>query len=274
MKKIIKLCQQIIRKNEIKLDPERTRLFGKLIPLIKKGNASMPEDVFLDKNDVTKLRQVFLVEQMCIEKYWSQKIISSKNPLFEIALFPFYQGYVSTAQYLYNTMAIISHKPIKKVLYIGAGALPLNSILIAQNYNLKIDNIERENESFRLSKVLLHKLKLNNQVKVIHKDILDYKKLKDYDVIICAVLVGNNTKQKQKIIDHIGKYMKFGNLLLLKNIDGLRTLLYPPIDTSRLPKSLNIEAIHKKQSELTNMLIVARKVLKNDKDFDENDQRI
>ena len=259
MKKIIKLCQQIIQKNEIKLDPERTRLFGELISLIKKRSASMSGDVLLNKNDLKRLQQVFSIEQMCIEKHWSQKIISSKDPLFEITQFPFYQGYISTAQYLYNSMVVIFHKPIKKILYIGAGALPLNPILIAQNYNLKIDSIEKEHESFELSKLLLHKLKLNNQIKIIHKDILDFKKLKDYDVIICAVLVGNNTKQKQKIIDHISKYMKSGNLLVLKNIDCLRTLLYPPINIAKFPKNLNIKTIDKKQSELTNILIVARK---------------
>lgn len=260
MKKIVKLSQQIIRRHKIKLDPERTRLFGELIPLIKKGNTSMTNGVLLKKIDIIKLRQVFSIEQMSIEKYWSQKMISSKNPLSEIILFPFYHGYVSTARYLYNTIVAISHKPIKKILYIGAGALPLNSILIAQNHNLKIDNIERERESFKLSRLLLHRLKLDNQIKVVHKDILDFKKMKDYDVIICAILVGDNTKQKKRVINHIGKYMKFGNLLLLKNIDGLRTLLYPPTDTTRFLKNLNIEAIHKKQSELTNILIVAKKV--------------
>jgi len=262
MKKIIKLCQQIIQKNEIKLDPERTKLFGELISLIKEKDASMFSGVLLDENDVAKLHRVFSIEQMCIEKHWAQKIISSKDSLSEITLFPFYQGYVSTAQYLYNSIAVISRKPIKKILYIGAGALPLNSILIVQNYNLKIDNIEREYESFKLSKSLLHQLKLDNQIKVIYKDILDFKKLKDYDAIICAILVGEDTKQKQKIINHIGKYMKFGNLLLLKNIDGLRTLLYPSIDTTMFPENLNIEDIQKKQSELTNILIVVRKVLK------------
>lgn len=260
MKKIVKLSQQIIRRHKIKLDPERTRLFGKLIPLIKKGDASMANDVLLKKIDIIKLRQVFSIEQMSIEKYWSQKIISSKNPLAEIILFPFYHGYVSTARYLYNTIVAISHKPIKKILYIGAGALPLNSILIAQNHNLKIDNIERERESFKLSRLLLHRLELDNQIKVIHKNILDFRKMKDYDVIICAILVGDNTKQKQRVIAHIGKYMKLGNMLLLKNVDGLRTLLYSPIDTTRLPENLNVEVIHKKQSELTNILLILKKL--------------
>lgn len=262
MKKIVKLCQQIIRRNRTKFDPERTRLFGKLIPLIKKSDASMANGVLSKKIDVIKLRQVFSIEQTSIEKHWSQKIISSKNPLAEIVLFPFYQGYVSTANYLYNFIIAISHKPVKKILYIGAGALPLNSILMAQNYNLKIDNIEREYKSFKLSELLLHRLKLDKQIKVIHKDILGFKKLKNYDIIICAILVGNNTNQKQRVINYIGKYMKFGNLLLLKNVDGLRTLLYPPIDTTRFPKNLNVEAIHKKQSELTNILIVAKKSIK------------
>ena len=262
MKKIIKLCQQITRINKTKFNSERTRFFGELIHLIKKGGTGIDNVVLSKKIDIKKLRRVFSTEQTSIEKYWSQKIISSKNPLFEITQFPFYSGYVSTARYLYDSIVAISHNPIKKILYIGAGALPLNSILIAQNHNLKIDNIEREHESFKLSRLLLHKLKMYKQVKVIHKDIFDFKKLTNYDVIICAILVGDDTRQRQRVINHIGKYMKFENLLLLKNIDGSRTLLYPPIDTTRFPKNLRVEAIHKKQSELTNMLIIARKVLK------------
>lgn len=271
MKIIVDLYQKIIQRNITKLDSERTNLFGELIPLIKEGDVNMAKNTLSKKIDAVKLQKAFSIEQMSIEKYWSQKIISSENPLSEITMFPFYQGYVSTANYLYNSITSISNKQIKKILYIGAGALPLNSILIVQNHNLKIDNIERELESFKLSRLLLCRLKLDKQIKVIHKDIMDFKKLKNYDVIICAILVGSNTKQRQRVINHIGKHMKFGNLLLLKNVDGLRTLLYPPIDITKFPKSLHIEDTHKKQTELTNILIVAKKISKDDKNFGEND---
>lgn len=104
MKKIVNLYQKIIRRNSTKLDLERTNLFGELIPLIKE--ASMANNVLSKKIDAEKLQKVFSIEQMSIEKYWSQKIISSKNPLTEITTFPFYQGYVSTANYLYNYIII------------------------------------------------------------------------------------------------------------------------------------------------------------------------
>ena len=101
----------------------------------------MAKNTLSKEINIGKLQKAFSIEQMSIEKYWSQKIISSENPLSEITMFPFYQGYVSTANYLYSSITSISNKQIKKILYIGAGALPLNSILIAQNHNLKIDNI-------------------------------------------------------------------------------------------------------------------------------------
>jgi len=258
MKTIIDLYKKIIKRKGLELDSKRTILFGNLIGLIKDNHLTYDKEI--DSINNANLQKVFSIEQTSIEKNWSKKLIRSKSALSEIKLFPFYKGYVSSAAYLYNTIASISRKKIKKILYIGSGALPLNSILIAQNYNLVIDNIERDFESYKLSCLLLTRLKLDKQIKVIHKDIIDFKTLNNYDVIICAILVGSNTKEKQKIINHIAKYMEFGNFLLLKNVDGLRTILYPPIDITKLPKGLHIESIVKKQSELTNILIVAKKI--------------
>jgi len=258
--KIIHLCHQIIQLTKNELEPIRTKLLGELIFLIKKydGVISITEAEKKQIN-VVKLWQVFSLEQMCIEKYWAQKVISSPHPLYEITQFPFYRGYISTAEYLYDSLKMVTSKPIKKVLYVGSGALPLNPILLAQKYRLNIYCIEKDYESYQLSLNLLRRLNLTNRINVIYTNILHYKQLRNYDIIICAILVGDDTKMRQRIINHISKYMKLDGLFVIKNVNGLRTLLYPPISTE-IFKNLKIEAINKKQTELTNILIITRKL--------------
>lgn len=260
-KRIEFLYSQITQRDKKTFDPVRTQLFGELIFLVKKYNNLISVTELKKQINTEKLWQIFSIEQMCIEKYWSRKIISSKNPSLAITKFPFYRNYISSADYLFKSLLPFFKKPLEDnlLLYVGAGALPLNSILLAQKYHLKIHNVERDYPSFRLSTILIKKMKLDDQIKTIHTDIIKYKDLKKYNAILCAILVGKNIKERHKVIEHISKYMNHNSILMLKNVDGLRSLLYPQIDVNLL-KNFSILRIYRKQSELTNILIIAKKI--------------
>ena len=260
------LCRQIVKLKSSRYDPKRTALFGKLIRVIKEYDKRAPiSHRILTQTKhilINDLRSTFSLEQISIEKYWAIKIISSKNPYDELKDFPFYKGYISSAKYLFDTISSMCKDPIRKMLYIGGGGAPLNPILMQNKHNLTINLIERDNQSFTLSKKLLNTLKLNRKITVELSDIMDYKKLKNYDVIINAVLVGETSVQKRKVIRHISKYMDTNTLLVFKNVDGLRTILYPSVKTQYF-KDLKIKKVVKNPAQLTNILIFSKKVIKN-----------
>jgi predicted O-methyltransferase YrrM len=257
-----KLLRNILSKNNfLTIDPARTKLFGDLIQLVKKDQMVF-KNIFFTKENVLvrKIRHSFSMEQMTIENYWSNRISSSKNIVKEIKKFPFYSGYVSSAEFIGSILKRkFVQKPVKKILYVGSGALPLNPLLLFETTKIKIDAVERDPASYRASRDLIKKLDLQKSIKIFNKDIIDIKDLNKYDVVICAILVGENSIRREQYLNAIIKSMRKGAVLIIKNINFSRRILYPEVRFRKL-KGLEIREIIEDDQQLTNLLILATKL--------------
>ena len=90
-------------------------------------------------------------------------------------------------------------------------------------------------------------------------DILDVSSaLKDYEVVYLAALVGMDNEEKNKVIDHLTKYMAPGALLMLRSAHGARAFLYPVVDPCDL-KGFEVLSVFHPTDEVINSVVIARK---------------
>ncbi|OIV95931.1 hypothetical protein TanjilG_27035 [Lupinus angustifolius] len=84
--------------------------------------------------------------------------------------------------------------------------------------------------------------------------------LKEYEVVFLAELVGMNTKEKQKVMNHLAKYMADGAILVLRSAKGARAFLYPVLNPSNI-KGFEVLSVFHPTDEVINSVIITRKHL-------------
>ncbi|GJW86866.1 retrovirus-related pol polyprotein from transposon TNT 1-94 [Tanacetum coccineum] len=84
--------------------------------------------------------------------------------------------------------------------------------------------------------------------------------LKNYDVIFLAALVGMNIDDKNKVIQHLAKYMAPGAILMLRSAHGARAFLYPVVDPNVL-HGFNVLSIFHPDDDVINSVVISRKFL-------------
>lgn len=90
-------------------------------------------------------------------------------------------------------------------------------------------------------------------------DILDVtEELEQYEVVYLAALVGLSKKDKIRFIEHLGKYMAPGAILMLRSAHGARAFLYPVVDTSDLG-GFEVLSVFHPTNDVVNSVVVARK---------------
>ncbi|XP_048228117.1 nicotianamine synthase-like [Ricinus communis] len=189
-------------------------------------------------------------------------LIKSPQPFNHLNLFPYYGNYVKLANLEYRILGEISIIQPKKVAFIGSGAMPLTSIIMATHHlklaqfdNFDID--ESANEFAR--KIVGSNSDLQKRMKFETYDVMEVKeKLGEYDCIFLAALVGMTKEEKVKIIRHIRKYMKEGGILLVRSANGARAFLYPVVDYKDLVGFEFLSIFHPTNDVINSVLSIRR----------------
>nr|GEZ36532.1 nicotianamine synthase, S-adenosyl-L-methionine-dependent methyltransferase [Tanacetum cinerariifolium] len=79
---------------------------------------------------------------------------------------------------------------------------------------------------------------------------------KDYDVIFLAALVGMNIADKNKVIQHLAKYMAPGAILMLRGAHGARAFLYLVVDPNVL-HGFNVLLIFHPDDDVINSVVIS-----------------
>ena len=108
-------------------------------------------------------------------------------------------------------MANVSSKD--KVLLIGCGILPSESILIAEVTNAKVVTIDNNVKACKHAQAYVQKKGLSDKIKVEHADGADYP-VQDFDVIFIAI----NVWPIDAILKHLSSNMKNNARILCKGI--------------------------------------------------------
>ena len=235
--------------------------FNELVELSSEASNQTTAELLSDpeiQSIMPRLRAMCSEGEGHLEAAWATKITQDKHPSITLEEFPYYENYLKLTELEYRSLSLVGNRPMKRVLFVGSGPLPLSAILLAQQYGLMVDNIDNDADAVASSKKLINRLGLSDSVGVTQADAISFTCYNDYDAIFLASLVGLDSTTKQAIIARIQSQMKQGGLLVARTAHGLRTLLYPPID-SDLIKGLDAKVIIQPLNEVVNSVIILEK---------------
>ncbi len=134
--------------------------------------------------------------------------------------------------------------PVRRVLFVGSGPLPLSPMLLA-HHGLDVDALDRDPEAVRAAE------KVAPDVRFRVGDVLHQDDLAGYDLVVLAALVG----EKDRCLRHLATTLAPGTTIAARSAHGLRTLLYPPVE---LPPGLPLVDVVHPPPPVINSIVVAR----------------
>ncbi|KAI4344794.1 hypothetical protein L6164_011983 [Bauhinia variegata] len=261
--KVLEIFQKISKLDKLNPSKHVNVLFTQLVTTC---TSPCPIDVtrlsIEDRETISKLIRLCGKAEGLLESHYSTLIGSNENPLNHINLFPYYTNYLKLSRLEFTMLSTNCTKVPTQVAFVGSGPLPLTSIILATCYmrhacfhNYDIDP-SANSKAFRL---ISSDPDLSNRMFFHTTDIANVSSgLEDYDVVFLAALVGMDDKEKTQIINHLGKHMAPGAILLLRSAHGARAFLYPVVDPSGL-KGFEVLSVFHPTDEVINSVIIARK---------------
>jgi len=146
-------------------------------------------------------------------------ILNSNNPWEILTNFSYLQNYIRLASTEYKGAGL---KPDDTVVIIGSGPLPISLIMMCHQYGVRGIGIEQETERAELSRKVLEKLGLSDQIRIItgNHSILPLKDTAE------LIMVAAQAEPKQEIFDYLAEALPTGTKLSYRIYEkGLRRLL-------------------------------------------------
>ena len=243
-------------------EPATNELFERLVALAVDPVAARDADAVLRDPAVERLlpslRRLCSEGEFELERSWALRILSHPDPRAELARFPYRQNYGDLTRLEHHTVAGLTSRPVRRVLFIGSGPLPLTSLLLAEGHGCEVDNLDREPDAVRLGADLAAALGCGG-LRFRVGDVLDGRDGYDgggYDLVYLAALAGLDPETKHRLLEHLGRRLRPGTLVLARSAHSLRGLLYPVLDPDDLPGLRTLAVVHP-HTDVVNSLVVA-----------------
>ncbi|MEA2051926.1 MAG: nicotianamine synthase family protein [Euryarchaeota archaeon] len=110
---------------------------------------------------ISSFRSLYTAE---IEVEHAKAIIKSGDPWKALKKFAYISNYLQLAKTEYQGSQL---KPGGRVLFLGSGPLPISLIILCRLYGLRGVGIEQEPDRAELSRMVLQKLGLSDQIRII-----------------------------------------------------------------------------------------------------------
>ncbi|KAL1350727.1 hypothetical protein HN51_014744 [Arachis hypogaea] len=197
-----------------------------------------------------------------LEHHYSAILGSYDNPLHHLHIFPYYKNYLKLGLLEFTILSQHCGPQLpNKIAFVGSGPLPLTSIVLASNHlpsttfhNYDIDS-SANSSAMRL---VSGDPDLSKRMAFHTNDILDVSCLEEFDVVYLAALVGMDKEEKNRVIDHLSKYMAPGAVLMLRSAHGARAFLYPVVEPCDL-RGFEVLSVFHPTDEVINSVLIARK---------------
>ena len=154
-----------------------------------------------------------------IENEQAHSILESQHPWDVLENVSYFSNYLQLAQVEYDGGGL---KPGDRVVFLGSGPLPLTLIVLCHQYGLKGIGIEQDPERVNLSRKVLSKLGLSDQIKIIkgnHQSLPLKEKCE-------LIMVAAQAEPKKDIFDHLADVSPSGTVISYRTYEkGLRRLL-------------------------------------------------
>lgn len=270
VEKVTELYDKISNLDSLKPSKDVDTLFTDLVHTCMPPN---PIDVTkIPCNKIQEMRSNLI--KLCgeaeghLETHYSTILASfNDNPLHHLHIFPYFSNYLklSLLEFKILTQFIttnLNYININRLAFVGSGPLPLTSIVLATNHltktvfhNYDIDPLANS----MAARLVRSDPDLSERMFFHTTDIMDVtSSLKEYDVVFLAALVGMDKETKSRVIDHLGKYMSPGAILMVRSAHGARAFLYPVVENSDL-RGFEVLSVYHPTDEVINSVLIARK---------------
>jgi nicotianamine synthase len=256
------LHEALLARPHLRPEQPTNELFGRLVSLAVDPAAARDAGAVLDDPAVERLlpslRRLCADGEFELERSWARRIVEHPDPRAELARFPYRQNYGDLTRLEHHTVAGLTSSPVRRVLFLGSGPLPLTSLLLAERYGCEVDNLDREPDAVRLGAEVSAGLG-HAGMRFRIGDVLDGRDGYDwgsYDLVYLAALAGLDPDEKRGLLDHLGRRLRPGALVLARSAHSLRGLLYPVLDPDDLPGLRTLAVVHP-YSDVVNSVVVA-----------------
>lgn len=246
------LYQTIAKLPHFKPTPKVNRLFRQLV------EHALSKEKFptLGAKKYLLLRKACALGEYELEKHYSKRVASSRFPRSELKRFPYYGNYEDLASLEHSSLLCLG-MPLRKILFVGGGPLPLTAIILAVKYGIACDVLEKNEEAAFLSARLIESLSLSSKVSIIAEDASGFAGYNKYSAIFIAALVDPASRKKKAILARVYKGMHTGAFLVIRSAYGNRKLLYAEVKQSALPATPLLEV--RPGNRIINSFLVLRK---------------
>jgi nicotianamine synthase len=234
---------------------EVNELFSSLVAQVRDA----PELPRLPIDTLTAFRRTCAASESLLEFSWAKKILASEDPAKALRAFPYYDNYQKLVNLEWSTLkssGLVS-SPGSRILMIGAGPLPLTTLLFAKKHNMLADHIDIDSEALHYCQNIADALAL--ETRHIHGSGQTVELSDKYDVILIAALAGETTEEKRTIIKHVLPHLKKDGRFIIRSANGARALLYPEIDPDDLSDLVTIHTVYHPIDEVINSVIIGGK---------------
>ncbi|KAL7125585.1 hypothetical protein ABFS83_14G126400 [Erythranthe nasuta] len=201
-----------------------------------------------------------------LEKHYSTILISLENPITNhLHLFPYYSNYLKLSQLEYHllTRHLNPNSNPTRLAFVGSGPLPLTSIILA-THHLKsaiFHNYDIDRSANSVAEKLVGSNPDLSERMVFHtKDIMGTSsdELRQYEVVFLAALVGMESDEKVRVIEHLSSNMADGAILVVRSAKGARAFLYPVVGPACL-RGFEVLSVYHPTDDVINSVVIARK---------------
>lgn len=260
---ICDLYQKISALDSLKPCKDVNALFSQLV------NTCIPPNPIDVDNLCSKVKEIRgKLIRLCgeaeghLESHFAAVLATFERPLSHVSLFPYYDNYLELSRLEYNILSEHCPKPPSKVAFIGSGPLPLTTIVLATNHltTTIFHNYDiNATANSQAEALVLPDPDLSKRVMFYTADVMDITtKMKEYDVVFLAALVGMDKEEKNRFIAHVSKHMAPGTLLMLRSAHGARAFLYPVVDPTDL-LGFEVLTVFHPTTDVVNSVVLARK---------------
>ena len=165
---------------------------------------------------ITSFRSLYTAE---IEVGHAKAIIKSGDPWRTLKKFAYIPNYLQLAKTEYQGSQL---KPGDHVLFLGSGPLPISLIILCRLYGLRGVGIEQEPDRAELSRRVLQKLGLSDQIRIIDGNHFSLPLEEKSELIMVAA----QAEPKKAIFNHLAEVLPAGTKVSYRIYEkGLRRLL-------------------------------------------------
>ncbi|MDR3222473.1 MAG: methyltransferase [Methanobrevibacter sp.] len=198
------------------------------------------------------IRKFYVYIGARLERENALKILSSNDPNSTLDSFHFYDRYIGLIE---NESQLAKFNKDKTVIFIGSGPLPLTLIMFNKVFKCKCIGIEIKEEVAELSRNVVEKLGLNEDIKIIVGNEKTIKDL-DYDILMVAALA----EPKERVFANIWEIVTEKTTILYRTYTGMRAILYSPV-TEKDTRGFHKEVMILPTGNTNNTSVLIRKII-------------